>query len=136
MKKRKWALNLLFLGAVMGATIWGVFHGSNMDSLLKLVGSADWRWWLLGFGLVALFIGGESLVLHCIMSTLRTPHRLTHCFLYSFVGFFFSCITPSAGGGQGPPCGHGDPQPGTGPGVRHPHRASAGRKDTGGFGPV
>lgn len=100
MKKRKWALNLLFLGAVMGATIWGVFRGSDMDSLLKLVRSADWRWWLLGFGLVVLFIGGESLVLHRIMGTLRTPHRLTHCFLYSFVGFFFSCITPSAGGGQ------------------------------------
>ena len=25
---------------------------------------------------------------------------MTHCALYSFVGFFFSCITPSASGGQ------------------------------------
>lgn len=99
-KRRKWVLNILFLILVIGVTIWGLLRGNNLGDLMKLVGSADWRWWILGLLLVVLFIMGESLVLHDIMGTLQTPHRLTHCFLYSFIGFFFSCITPSAGGGQ------------------------------------
>ena len=34
------------------------------------------------------------------MRSIRQKIKLMHCFLYSFVGFFFSCITPSATGGQ------------------------------------
>lgn len=98
--QRKWIFNGLFLALVMGLTLYGLFHGSDLGRLRTLLKSADWRWWLAGFILVVLFILGESLVLHDIMGTLGTPHRLTHCFLFSFIGFFFSCITPSAGGGQ------------------------------------
>lgn len=98
--KRSWAVQILFLLLVMGATAWGLFHGSDLRQLAELLGRADWRWWLAGLGLVVLFIGGESLILHDIFGTLHTEHRLSHCFLYSFIGFFFSCITPSAGGGQ------------------------------------
>lgn len=98
--KRRWVFQVLFLLLVMGATAWGLFHGSDLGELAELLGQADWHWWVLGFGLVVLFIGGESLILHDIFGTLKTRHRLSHCFLYSFIGFFFSCITPSAGGGQ------------------------------------
>lgn len=98
--KKRWAVQVLFLLLVMGATAWGLFHGSDLGDLAALLGQADWRWWILGLGLVVLFICGESLILHDIFGTLKTRHRLTHCFLYSFIGFFFSCVTPSAGGGQ------------------------------------
>jgi uncharacterized protein (TIRG00374 family) len=35
-----------------------------------------------------------------MMTSIKQKVNLLHCFLYSFVGFFFSCITPSATGGQ------------------------------------
>jgi len=35
-----------------------------------------------------------------MMHTIGQKVKLSHCILYSFVGFFFSCITPSATGGQ------------------------------------
>lgn len=35
-----------------------------------------------------------------MMHTIKHKVRLLHCLLYSFIGFFFSCITPSATGGQ------------------------------------
>lgn len=98
--KRSWAFQILFLLLVMGATAWGLFHGSDLHQLAELLRQANWHWWLAGLGLVVLFIGGESLILHDIFGTLNAKHRLSHCFLYSFIGFFFSCITPSAGGGQ------------------------------------
>ena len=98
--KRKWAFDLAFLFLVLGLTLYGLFHGSDLSALGALLGQARWAWWLLGLGLVVAFILGESLVFHDIFRTLGTEHRLSHCFLYSFIGFFFSCITPSAGGGQ------------------------------------
>lgn len=98
--KKKWAFQLTFLVLVMAATIYGVFRGNDLDTILELIRSAQWCWWLLGLVLVVLFICGESVILHDIMHTLGTKHRVSHCFLYSFIGFFFSCITPSAGGGQ------------------------------------
>ena len=98
--KKKWFFNIGFLLLVIGLTLYGLFRGSDRDTLLSLFHQANPVWWLLGLVLVVAFILSESLVLHDIMRTLKTPHRLTHCFLYSFIGFFFSCITPSAGGGQ------------------------------------
>ena len=98
--KAKWIFTLLFLLLVMGATLFGLFRNRDLGALMEHISRADWRWWSLGFVCVLLYILGESLVFHVIFSGLKTPHRLSHCFLYSFVGFFFSCITPSAGGGQ------------------------------------
>ena len=98
--RKKWFFNIGFLLLVIGLTLYGLFRGSDRDTLLSLLGQANPLWWALGFVLVIAFILGESLVLHDMMRTLKTPHRLSHCFLYSFIGFFFSCITPSAGGGQ------------------------------------
>lgn len=98
--KRHWTLQILFLLLVMGLTLWGLFRGSDLKQLAALLGEAQWSWWLLGLVAVVLFICGESLILHDIFRSLGTGHRRSHCFLYSFIGFFFSCITPSAGGGQ------------------------------------
>ncbi len=98
--RKKWFFNIVFLLLVIGLTLYGLFRGSDPATLLSLLQQAKPIWWVWGFLLVIAFILGESLVLHDIMRTLKTPHRLPHCFLYSFIGFFFSCITPSAGGGQ------------------------------------
>ena len=98
--KKQWVFNIAFLLLVLLLTFYGLFHGSDLSALQSLLQQADVRWWILGFALVVAFILGESMVLHDILRSLHTPHRLQHCFLYSFIGFFFSCITPSAGGGQ------------------------------------
>lgn len=47
-----------------------------------------------------IFIWGESIIIHYLMRTLGTRLKKWTCFLFSSIGFFFSCITPSASGGQ------------------------------------
>lgn len=98
--KKRWAAELIFFVLVIAATAYGLFHGNDLGQVLRLVGSAQWGWWILGLVLVVLFICGESLILHDMMKVLGTRHKGSHCVLYSFIGFFFSAITPSAGGGQ------------------------------------
>ena len=46
------------------------------------------------------FILCESLIIYYLMKNLKQKPKLVHCCLYSFVGFFFSLVTPTASGGQ------------------------------------
>lgn len=98
--RRKWLVQIIFLVLVMGATAYGLFQGSELKNLLKTLQGADMRYGIAGLGCVVAFILLESVILHFIMASLGQRNHLSHCCLYSFVGFFFSCITPSAGGGQ------------------------------------
>lgn len=50
--------------------------------------------------LVAFFIWGESIIIWYMMRSSGIQLKKRTCFLFSSVGFFFSCITPSASGGQ------------------------------------
>lgn len=100
MTKKKMAGNLLFLVLVCGLTLYGVFGDEDLQSLWESIRQAN-LWWLLPAVLcVVIFIWGESVIIHYLLRTLKVPLARWKCFLISSVGFFFSCITPSASGGQ------------------------------------
>ncbi len=100
MKSKKTIFNILFLLLVFGLTMYYVFEGEDMGALMRYLKQSDVRYWLAGTVLVVLFILSESVIIHYMMRSVGQPTILVHCFLYSFVGFFFSAITPSATGGQ------------------------------------
>ncbi len=100
MKNKKTILNILFLLLVFGLTIYYVFKGEDMDALYGYLRQSKVEYWIVGVVLVVLFILSESVIIFYMMRSVGQPVILTHCFLYSFVGFFFSAITPSATGGQ------------------------------------
>ncbi|MDE7061728.1 MAG: flippase-like domain-containing protein [Lachnospiraceae bacterium] len=100
MNKKKTLLNALFLILVFALTIYSIFHGQDMDELLMYIKQADLRYWAVSIVCVIFFIGSESVIIYYMMRSIQQKIRLGHCFLYSFVGFFWSCITPSATGGQ------------------------------------
>ena len=96
MKSRKKIIfNGVFLAVVFALTIYGVFHGEDLSSMMDAIHRADKRWLIPGIALVAFFIWGESM-----MRSSGIQLKKRTCFLFSSVGFFFSCITPSASGGQ------------------------------------
>lgn len=102
MKKpeRKTCLNILFLAAVFILMLWSVFHGENLKLVLSCLITANPLYVVLGILCVVLFILGESVVIFYLMQTLGIYVSFSHCCRYSFIGFFYSCITPSASGGQ------------------------------------
>lgn len=93
-------MNLVFLLLVFLITVYYVFHGQNFNDLLANIKSSDVRYWFLAVICVLFFIEGESVVIYYMMRSIKQKIKFGHCLLYSFVGFFFSCITPSASGGQ------------------------------------
>ena len=100
MTKKRTAFNLLFLVVVFGLTMYFVFRGKDIGDIISTARDADGKYLILSLICVVLFILGESLIIFYMMRTLGAKVKMTHCALYSFVGFFFSCITPSASGGQ------------------------------------
>ena len=101
MKSRKKIIfNGVFLAVVFALTIYGVFHGEDLSSMMDAIHRADKRWLLPGIVLVAFFIWGESIIIWYMMRSSGIHLKKRTCFLFSSVGFFFSCITPSASGGQ------------------------------------
>ena len=99
-KTKKIIFNTIFLVVVFGLTIYGVFHGEDLGAVMDAIQSADKIWLLPGVALVAFFIWGESIIIWYMMRSYGIHLRKRVCFLFSSVGFFFSCITPSASGGQ------------------------------------
>ena len=101
MKSRKKIIfNGVFLAVVFALTIYGVFHGEDLSSMMDAIHRADKRWLIPGIVLVAFFIWGESIIIWYMMRSSGIQLKKRTCFLFSSVGFFFSCITPSASGGQ------------------------------------
>lgn len=101
MKSRKKIIfNGVFLVVVFVLTIYGVFHGEDLSSMMSAIHEADKKWLVPGIGLVAFFIWGESIIIWYMMHSNGIHLKKRSCFLFSSVGFFFSCITPSASGGQ------------------------------------
>ncbi len=98
--RKKLIFNGVFLAVVFALTIYGVFHGEDLSSMMDAIHRADKRWLIPGIALVAFFIWGESIIIWYMMRSSGIQLKKRTCFLFSSVGFFFSCITPSASGGQ------------------------------------
>ena len=98
--KKKIIGNGIFLFLVLGLTLYGVFHGENLGLIWENLKKADIRYLFPAVICVVFFIWGESIIIHYLLYTLQIRLKKWKCFLISSVGFFFSCITPSASGGQ------------------------------------
>ena len=98
--KKKNLLNGIFLVTVFVLTIYSVFSGRDLSDIADTISEASPVYLFMGVGCVIFFIWTESAILHYLFATLGIKTKRRTCFLYSSVGFFFSCITPSAGGGQ------------------------------------
>lgn len=91
---------MVFLAAVFGLTIYGVFHGEDMKAMMDAIRATNPYWLIPGIFLVVFFIWCESIIIWYMMRSFHIRLKKRICFLFSAVGFFFSCITPSATGGQ------------------------------------
>jgi len=99
-KKNRNIFNALFLAVVFIITVYSVFHNEDLSSIIGYMKSADIRYWLAGVLFVVVFIECESVVIYYMLKGLGENVLFSHCCLYSFIGFFFCLVTPSASGGQ------------------------------------
>ena len=93
-------LNIAFLALVFTLTLLSIFRGEDISQIFNHIRTAEPIYIALSIACVILFIFGEAAVIHYMLKTLGVRIRFRQCCLFSFIGFFYSCITPSASGGQ------------------------------------
>ena len=99
-KNAKYILNILFIALIGFLTFRLLFHGQEFSTIIKDLHNAKKGWILLGALLVFLFVAGESVIIKYMLRLFKCKIPFRQCLKYSFIGFFFSCITPSSSGGQ------------------------------------
>lgn len=101
MKKHiKTVLNILFLVLLITATLYYTLKDQNMSQIWDAVTMAAKGWIIIALVLVIVYVCSESLIMKYLMHNLSERVPMISCIKYSFIGFFFSCVTPSASGGQ------------------------------------
>lgn len=99
-KLKKNVLNISFLIVLLALTLWLIFRDQDLSPIIDTLRSVPYRYIVIGLILVVLYVCGESVIIKYLLHAVKIKAPLINCIRYSFVGFFFSCITPSATGGQ------------------------------------
>lgn len=99
-KARRNLLNVLFLVALLALTAWAIFKDQDFGVILETLADIAPGFLVTGFLLVIVYVCSESVIIKYLLATVQIKVPLINCIRYSFVGFFYSCITPSATGGQ------------------------------------
>ncbi len=100
MSKRKNIFNAAFFVAVMCLTFYAVFHGQNLGDIRVSVSRMSGMFVCLSVLCAVFFVCAEGFMIWYLLRGMGGKTCLARCICYSFIGFFYSGITPSATGGQ------------------------------------
>ena len=90
---------IVFLGLIF-FTFWFIFKDQDLNELINVLKSANTTWILVGIGIMLLYFLMESLNIKSILKALGEKISIFSALKYTWIGFFFSSITPAATGGQ------------------------------------
>lgn len=97
---RKNVISALFFCLLAALTAAVIFQGNDMDTVAAAMKTLK-PFYLFAAALTALFFtAAEGIMIWYLLTSLEGKTKLLPCIKYSFVGFFYSGITPSATGGQ------------------------------------
>lgn len=96
-----------FFLIVMGLSFYTIFRGQDVGQVKDALRSLSFPALLLALLAALFFVCAEGIMIYDLLYTLQGRERagtkgssLWRCIAYSFIGFFYSGITPSATGGQ------------------------------------
>ena len=98
--KRKYLGSVVFLVLLIAATTFVLLKSNDMRAVLAAIAAVRLTWLLPSILSALLFVAGEGIIIWYLLRALNISVRLPQCIRWSYIGFFFSAITPSATGGQ------------------------------------
>ncbi|MCI8292485.1 MAG: flippase-like domain-containing protein [Hespellia sp.] len=100
MSTRNRMFQVLFFLLIMGLTFHVFFRGQDLNEIRQALCQMKMRYLVLAVGMALFFVSAEGYMIWYLLSSMEGKSSLGQCVLYSFIGFFYSGITPSATGGQ------------------------------------
>lgn len=99
-KNKKRLAEIVFFVVTMGISFYIIFHGQDLSKIFQSIKTLSFLC-LLESGVTAIFfVSAEGVMIFYLLRSLNGKSGLLCCISYSFIGFFYSGITPSATGGQ------------------------------------
>jgi len=99
-KFNKYYGSLIFMILLIAITFYLLFKDVSIASLVSVIKTVDPIYLCIAFSMMILFIIFEADIIYIILKDLKKKVSFKKCIGYSFIGFYFSAITPSASGGQ------------------------------------
>ena len=102
-KKRSGLKYLIYIIIVLiatGISLTMSLWGDNFNKVIDTMGSADWRWFGLMLGLVAVSYMLEALIILVFCRLFTRKYKFHQGLATSMIGQFYSDVTPGASGGQ------------------------------------
>lgn len=98
--RRKWIVHISIFAAVMALTFWNVLRNQDFAGMTASIRKLSALSMAAAVFLAVAFVAGEGCMIWYLLKGIGEKTSLRRCISYSFIGFFFSGITPSATGGQ------------------------------------
>lgn len=99
-RRQKWGLHICIFISVMAVTFWSVFRNQDFMEMTGSIQRLSIQSMAMAVLLAVFFVAGEGCIIWYLLKGIGERTGLFRCISYSFIGFFFSGITPSATGGQ------------------------------------
>lgn len=99
-KQKKNIISGIFFLFLAGLTFYTIFHGNDMTAVAAAIRRVHPGYLIGAAALGIFFVCAEGIMIWYLLHALDKRAKLLSCIRYSFIGFFFSGITPSATGGQ------------------------------------
>ena len=105
MSVKKRILEVTIFLLVMFLTFYTLFSGKNLGEIANAVSKMSVGYLVPAAALAIFFVCAEGYMIWYLLQAMKANRRkegssLIRCIQYSFIGFFYSGITPSATGGQ------------------------------------
>lgn len=98
--KKKNILQLILFLLLMLLTFYAILSQNDIQSLLTSLRGLHPLYLLSGIAAACFFVSAEGFMIWYLLRSGGKRSTLLRCIGYSYIGFFFSGITPSATGGQ------------------------------------
>ena len=99
-KNKKIVFNFALFFTIMLITMIFVFRGQDMKGMFKTMGQMSIGCLIITIVLSILNVASEGIMIFFLLRKRGKKVKLLRCISYSFIGFFYSGLTPSATGGQ------------------------------------
>lgn len=99
-RKQKWGLHVCIFISIMALTFWSVFQNQDFTEVTASIQKLSIQSVAIAILLAVFFVAVEGGMIWYLLKGIGEKAGLLRCVSCSFIGFFFSGLTPSATGGQ------------------------------------
>jgi len=97
---KKLLFSILFFILMIVVTCFLLFKDNEIGDIISVAKGVNVSFLAICLGLVIVYLVIEALYIHISFKSLNQKTKLTKCFSYSCIEYYFSAITPSSTGGQ------------------------------------